>query len=74
MPFCVLSLIYLLMAGQYAELTGKTVAELPLVLMGIVMSNGTAEVIAAFIMTPRLLHLFYYRFLRKEDSMGRVKS
>ena len=48
----VLGLIYLLMAGQYAELTGKTVAELPLVLMGIVMSNGIAEAIAASIMTP----------------------
>ena len=45
----VLGLIYLLMAGQ---LTGKTVAELPLVLMGIVMSNGIAEAIAASIMTP----------------------
>ena len=39
----VLGLIYL---------TGKTVAELPLVLMGIVMSNGIAEAIAASIMTP----------------------
>ena len=48
----VLGLIYLLMAGQYAELTGKTVAELPLILMGIVMSNGIAEAIAASIMTP----------------------
>ncbi len=39
----VLSSIYLLMGNQYAELTGKTVAELPLFLMGVVMTNGIAE-------------------------------
>ena len=48
----VLSSIYLLMGNQYAELTGKTVAELPLFLMGVVMTNGIAEALAATVMTP----------------------
>ena len=48
----VLGLIYLLMGNQYAELTGKTVAELPLFLMGVVMTNGIAEALAATVMTP----------------------
>ena len=48
----VLGLIYLLMGNQYAELTGKTVAELPLFLMSVVMTNGIAEALAATVMTP----------------------
>jgi len=48
----VLSSIYLLMGNQYAELTGKTVAELPLFLMGVVMTNGIAEALAATVVTP----------------------
>ena len=48
----VLSSIYLLMGNQYAELTGKTVAELPIFLMGVVMTNGIAEALAATVMTP----------------------
>ena len=48
----VLSSIYLLMGNQYAELTGKTVAELPLFLMSVVMTNGIAEALAATVMTP----------------------
>jgi integral membrane protein len=40
------------MGNQYAELTGKTVAELPLFLMGVVMTNGIAEALAATVMTP----------------------
>ena len=48
----VLSSIYLLMGNQYAELTGKTVAELPFFLMGVVMTNGIAEALAATVMTP----------------------
>ena len=48
----VLSSIYLLMGNQYAELTGKTVAELPICLMGVVMTNGIAEALAATVMTP----------------------
>ncbi len=31
------------MGNQYAGLTGKTVAELLIFLMGVVMTNGTAE-------------------------------
>ena len=48
----VLGSIYLLMGSQYAELKGKTVAELPLFLMGVVMTNGIAEALAATVMTP----------------------
>jgi len=48
----VLGLIYFLMGNQYAELTGKTVAELPLFLMGVVITNGIAEALAATVMTP----------------------
>ena len=48
----VLSSIYLLMGNQYAELTGKTVSELPLFLMGVVMTNGIAEALAATVVTP----------------------
>ena len=48
----VLSSIYLLMGNQYAELTGQTVAELPLFLMSVVMTNGIAEALAATVMTP----------------------
>ena len=48
----VLSSIYLLMGNQYAELTGKTVAELPLFLMSVVMTNGVPEALAATVVTP----------------------
>ena len=48
----VLGSIYLLMGSQYGELKGKTVAELPLFLMGVVMTNGIAEALAATVMTP----------------------
>ena len=70
----VLGLIYLLMAGQYAELTGKTVAELPSCTYrdcnvkwdyrsdsGFYYDTGVASV--------------YYRFPEKRDSVcGRVKT
>ena len=48
----VLSSIYLLMGNQYAELKGKTVAELPLFLMSVVMTNGVPEALAATVVTP----------------------
>ena len=48
----VLSSIYLLMGNQYAELKGKTVAELPLFLMSVVMTNGVPEALAATLVTP----------------------
>ena len=48
----VLSSIYLLMGNQYAELKGKTVAELPLSLMSVVMTNGVPEALAATVVTP----------------------
>lgn len=48
----VLSSIYLLMGNQYAELKGKTVAELPLFLMGVVTTNGVPEALAATVVTP----------------------
>ena len=48
----VLSSIYLLMGNQYAELTGQTVAELPLFLMSVVMTNGVPEALAATVVTP----------------------
>ena len=47
----VLSSIYLLMGNQYAELKGKTVAELPLFLMSVVMTNGVPEALAATVVT-----------------------
>ena len=40
------------MGNQYAELTGKTVAELPLFLMSVVMTNGVPEALAATVVTP----------------------
>ena len=48
----VLSSIYLLMGNQYAELKGKTVAELPVFLMSVVMTNGVLEALAATVVTP----------------------
>ena len=48
----VLSSIYLLMGNQYAELKGKTVAELPVFLMSVVMTNGILEALAATVVTP----------------------
>ncbi len=48
----VLSSIYLLMGNQYAELKGKTVAELPLFLMSVVTTNGVPEALAATVVTP----------------------
>lgn len=48
----VLSSIYLLMGNQYAELKGKTVAELPLFLMSVVMTNGVPEALTATVVTP----------------------
>ena len=48
----VLSSIFLLMGNQYAELKGKTVAELPLFLMSVVMTNGVPEALAATVATP----------------------
>ena len=48
----VLSSIYLLMGNQYAELKGTTVAELPLFLMSVVMTNGVPEALAATVVTP----------------------
>ena len=48
----VLSSIYLLMGNQYAELKGKTVAELPLFLMSVVITNGVPEALAATVVTP----------------------
>ena len=48
----VLSSIYLLMGNQYAELKGKTVAELPLFLMSVVMTNGVPEALTATVVIP----------------------